>query len=129
MRAECTMANVGREEIERFASLPYAIELWPCEEGGFFVEIPDLPGCMSQGETAEEAFEMIEDAKRGWIEIHLEDGHEVPLPRSDSDFSGKFVVRVPGSLHRAIVSAARRDGVSMNAFVTMALAKEVGRRA
>lgn len=42
------------------------------EEGGFWAEIPALPGCVSQGETLEETIENIRDAAGGWIEVALE---------------------------------------------------------
>ena len=60
--------------IDYYMELPYTIELTPDLEEGWFVTIKELPGCMSQGETAEEALEMIQDAMRGWIEVELEDG-------------------------------------------------------
>lgn len=69
---------------------------------------------MSAGATSEEALEMIRDAMRAWIEVALEDGESVPEPRSLDDFSGKFVVRVPRSLHQDLVEAAQHEGVSLN---------------
>ncbi len=44
---------------------------------------------------------MIREAMRGWISVALEDGIPVPEPKPDEDYSGKFVVRVPRSLHRS----------------------------
>lgn len=49
---------------------------------GFTVEFPDLPGCITEGDTFEEAFEMAEDAACGWILTSIEDGEEVPKPTS-----------------------------------------------
>ncbi|MBN1873735.1 MAG: toxin-antitoxin system HicB family antitoxin, partial [Anaerolineae bacterium] len=46
---------------------------------------------------------MIEDAKRAWIESALEDGVDIPLPRKTADYSGKFVVRLPRSLHKQLM--------------------------
>jgi antitoxin HicB len=64
----------------------------------------DLPGCYSQGETVEEALEMIEEAQRLWLESMYEDGNEIPLPGSEigKQYRGKFNVRVPKSLHRKL---------------------------
>lgn len=50
------------------------------EEEGYSVEFPDLPGCITQGDTLEEAMAMAEDAALGWILISLEDGEELPVP-------------------------------------------------
>jgi len=58
----------------------YPIVLIPEEEGGYSVIVPDLPGCVTQGDTAEDAFAMAKDAMAGWIEVTLEDQEEVPKP-------------------------------------------------
>lgn len=72
---------------------------------------------------------MVEDAMRGWIETALEDGLPIPLPRPREAYSGKFMVRMPKSLHRELAEAAEREGVNLNAFINMALAKTVGQLA
>ena len=81
---------------------------------------------MSQGDTPEEAIEMIHDAMGGWIGVALEDGIPIPEPKPDEDYSGKFVVRVPRSLHRQLSEAAEREGVSLNQFINVALGMAVG---
>jgi antitoxin HicB len=113
------------KSIEYYMSLPYRIELQRDPEGGWFVQVKELPGCMSQGETPEEAITMIQDAMRGWIEVSLEDGDPIPGPRPLDEYSGKFVVRVPRSLHRDLVDAAEREGVSLNQYINVALAQAV----
>lgn len=73
--------TVERErEIRRLMALPYQIELIP-DDDVWFVRIPDLPGCISQGDTREEALTMIRDAHYGWIATALSDGESVPPPR------------------------------------------------
>ena len=113
--------------IDYYLSLPYTIELTPEPEGGWFVSVKELPGCMSQGDTPEEAIQMIRDAMSGWIEVALEDGDSIPQPRELDDYSGKFVVRVPRSLHRDLIETAEREGVSLNQYICMTLARSVGR--
>ena len=112
--------------IEEYINLPYTIELQRDPDVGWFVRVRELPGCMSQGDTAEEALTMIQDAMRAWIEIAIEDGAPIPEPRAEEDYSGKFVVRVPRSLHHALVEAAARDNVSLNQYINVALAQRVG---
>ena len=112
--------------LEYYLGLPYTRELIPDPSGVWFVRIKELPGCMSQGKTQEEAMRMIEDAMRGWIEVSLEDGDAIPEPRPEEDFSGKFVVRLSKTLHRQLSETADKEGVSLNTFCTAALAKEVG---
>ncbi len=64
-----------RKTVEYYMNLPYTIELTPEPEGGWFVCVRELPGCMSTGDTPEEAMEMIREAMRLWLEVSLEDGN------------------------------------------------------
>lgn len=114
------------KQIEDYLTLPYTIEMVPEPEGGWFVSVRELPGCMSEGDTPEEAIAMIQDAMRSWIEVSLEDGDEIPVPRPVESYSGKFVVRVPRSLHRELVAEAEREGVSLNQYIAAALARCTG---
>lgn len=65
---------------EYYMSLPYTVIFHPSPEGGFAVEIKELPGCLSQGDTKEEALKMIQDAKAAWIDIAMQDGEKIPEP-------------------------------------------------
>ena len=115
--------------LEEYLTLPYHIEIVRDndeENPGWVAHVIELPGCITQGDTFEELGEMIEDAMRGWIGVALEDGIPVPEPKPDEDYSGKFVVRVPRSLHRQLAEAAEREGVSLNQFINVALAIAVG---
>jgi antitoxin HicB len=64
-------------------NLEYTIVVEPLssdEGGGFVAIVPDLPGCMSDGETPAEALENVQDAIATWIEAAHDLGHKVPLP-------------------------------------------------
>jgi antitoxin HicB len=119
------------EQVEYYLKLPYTIEIIH-DEGeeysGWFAKVVELPGCMTQADTLDELEEMIQDAMRAWIETALEDGYPIPEPRTEESYSGKFVVRVPKSLHRDLVDAAEREGVSLNTFVNTALSRIIGSR-
>lgn len=115
------------KDIEYYLRLPYTYEMIWDPDHAWFIRVKELPGCMSQGDTTEEAIEMIHDAMRDWISVALEDGIPIPEPRSDEEYSGKFVVRVPRSLHRQLAEAAEREGVSLNQFINVALGIAVGR--
>lgn len=114
-----------KKNIGYYLNLPYTIELQNYPDEGWFVSVKELPGCMSQGDTAEEALEMIFDAMQGWLEIALESGQRIPQPRPGESFSGKFVVRVPKSLHRRLVERAEYEGVSLNQYINVNLADSV----
>ena len=116
------------KDLTYYLGLPYTRELIPDPSGGWFIRIKELPGCMSQGETNAEALEMIEDAMRLWLKISLEDGDPIPEPRAEQEYSGKFVARVPKSVHRKLATAAEEEGVSLNQFVSSALAIAVGEK-
>jgi antitoxin HicB len=115
------------KDIEYYINLPYTYEMIWDPDHAWFIRVKELPGCMSQGDTPEEAIEMIHDAMGGWIGVALEDGIPIPEPKPDEDYSGKFVVRVPRSLHRQLSEAAEHEGVSLNQFINVALGMAVGR--
>lgn len=120
---------MSTKSIGDYLVMPYTIEVVRDKSdqySGWFARVVELPGCMTQADTFEELEEMIEDAMRAWIEAALEDGQVIPEPRPIESYSGKFVVRVPKSLHRELVEAAEREGVSLNAFVNVALGRAIG---
>lgn len=119
--------GIAARHFEPLANVEYAVELTR-DEYGYYARIPDLPGCESHGDTLDDAFASIEEAKALWIRTVLESGGSVPPPRGEDDYSGRFVVRVGASVHRDLVRLAALDGVSLNAFVTSVLARETGRR-
>lgn len=65
--------------------------------------------------------EHIRDARAGWITVALEDGSRIPKPR-DTSYSGRFVVRIPASLHARLAELAELEGVSLNHLASNALA-------
>ena len=106
--------------IKKYMGLNYRIELIPDKvDGGFVAVIPDLPGCISQGENEKEALEMIEEAKELWIETTIKEGKRVPEPREI--YSGKLNIRIPKSLHARLATEAEREGVSLNSEILTAL--------
>ena len=113
------------KEVEKYMKLPYTIELIPEEDGTYFVKVKELPGCMSAGDTVEEAIGMIHDAMRGWLEVAIEDGLEIPLPDVMKKYSGKFLVRVPKHLHKNLADQAKKEGVSLNQFVVSLLSEKI----
>lgn len=98
--------------------------------GGWLVEFPDLPGCMADGETPEEAIHEAADAVRSWIETARLKGDPIPEPSGSdlSAWSGKWVVRTPKSLHRRLSERARAEGVSLNTLAVALMAEGLGRR-
>lgn len=113
-------------ELRRIMGLSYTRELRQNGDGSWFARVVELPGCMSEGSTRSEALDNLDDAMRAWIAVQLEDGDVIPEPISEARYSGKLVVRMSSSLHRALSDRASREGVSLNSFICTALAREVG---
>ncbi len=69
------------KSLEYDLNLPYSIELIPDEDGVWFAQIPLLPGCMTQGDSREDALHMLDEAKMLWLETAPEEGIEIPEPQ------------------------------------------------
>jgi len=104
---------------KEYLKLPYRIVIQHItDESGsyYFAAVKELDGCMSHGGTYAEAFENIQEAMEGWIETKLENGFPVPLPADESQYSGKFVLRIPKTLHARLAKEAESEGVSLNQY-------------
>lgn len=94
---------------------PVAVHPFDDEEGGgWLAEFPDLPGCMADGETPEEALKEAEDAVASHVATLRELGRPVPQPSGGAaGYSGRWVVRVPRSLHGRLAERPKQEGVSL----------------
>lgn len=112
----------------------YRMRVYPIETDAntieWAAEFPDLPGCVGAGDTAEEAVTMAMDAKKAWIEAALEEGKNVPEPKDlyEIDYSGKFTLRLPKTLHRELALQAEDEGVSLNQYILYLMAKGLNKR-
>lgn len=115
--------------IDEYMSLPYRLEIIPdAEEGGYAARYPELPGCITVGETIEEAVSNANDAKRAWLEAALEEGIRIAEPMQTDDFSGQFKLRIPKSLHKQLYENAKLEGLSMNQYCLFLLAQSCAQR-
>lgn len=119
--------------VEYYMNLPYRLEIVKdMDEGGFVASFPELRGCMTCGDTVEQACKNAEDCKREWIMAALEENYEIPEPASGNEYSGQFKLRLPKSLHRALAEHSKQEGISMNQYCLYLLTKndaEFGRGA
>ena len=99
--------------LNEYLALPYR----------FVVSFPDLPGCITCGETLEAAVANAADAKRAWLQAALEDGLPVREPDDLENYSGQFKLRIPKSLHRSLAEHARQEGISMNQYCVYLLSR------
>ena len=112
------------DELTELMRRQYKVVLRPLPDldgGGWLVEIPELPGCISDGNTKDEALRNVEDAKLEWFDYALKKGVSIPQPGDyESEvlsYSGKFTTRVPKSLHKRLAEKAQEEGVSLNQLV------------
>ena len=110
--------------LNEYMSMSYKMEIIEDQdEGGYVISYPDLPGCITCGETIESAMLNAKDAKREWIRAALEEGIEIYEPDSLENYSGQFKLRIPRSLHRSLAELSQREGISMNQYCVYLLSK------
>jgi len=115
------------KDTKYYLELPYTVVLRRDEEGDYVARVDELPGCSAHGKTQNEALENLQEAKELWIQDCIESGQPVPEPVVEQGLpSGKWVQRVPRSLHKKLSALAKREGVSLNQLVTSMLAQAVG---
>ena len=112
--------------VKEYLEYPYHIVIQHLnDESGsyYFATVKEFYGCMSHGKSYNEAFKNIHEAMEGWIETKLESGFPVPGPIEDSQYSGKFILRIPKSLHAHLAMKAEQEGVSLNQYALYRLAE------
>lgn len=112
------------KNIDYYMALPYKMEIVEDkDEGGYVVSYPDLPGCITCGETIETAVANANDAKKAWIEASLESGIKIQEPNNLEEYSGQFKLRIPRSLHRSLAEHSKKEGISMNQYCVYLLSR------
>ncbi len=108
----------------------YAFQITPTEVDGnlyWSAESTVLKGCTAQGETLAEVITQLERNEQAWLAAARKRGLEIPKQEAPAaSYSGRFTVRLAKSLHRQLALHAARDGVSINQFVSDAIAQRVG---
>ncbi len=117
------MSTTVRKSLDEYLTLEYPFQVIADPDGGYVVIFPDLPGCMTQADSYEEIAEMAQDVRTLWIETAYDHDRAIPLPSYPEEYSGKFNLRLPRSLHRTLAESAAQEGVSLNQYVTMLLGR------
>jgi len=112
-----------------FRMLPYGITLRKDKDGDWVARVSELPGCTAHGSTQAESLKNLDEVMDVWLEDALISGTAIPAPQVAEQLpSGKWLQRVPRSLHKKLADLAERDDVSLNQLVTSILSEAVGRR-
>lgn len=100
--------------------------------GGYLITFPDLPGCMSDGETEMEVVANGRDAFESWVSARVDAGKPIPEPAYRPEplptVSGRFVTRLPKSIHFKLAERAKAEGVSLNTLVLAFIAEGLGHK-
>ena len=117
-----------KKQVERYMSLPYTMTVkYRPEQGGYYVAgYTELPDLNMTGVTPEEAVKELLIEKPDWFEECLKLGINIPLPVEPQKYSGKIVVRIPPSMHESLIKLSELEGISLNQFMLMSLARAVG---
>jgi RNA polymerase sigma-B factor len=120
-----------------YLELPYHVSVRSERDGDRSVwcaTVDELPGCASRGSTPDQAVDQLRPAMESWLAAALAENREIPVPegaavesKTAPSHKGRFLVRMPSSLHEQLARAAERDQVSLNRFVTDALAGSLAR--
>lgn len=113
----------------KLADYPFEVRPLSAEEGGgYLVSYPDFAECISDGATVEEVLANGHEALKATVATLKEKGFAVPEPNGGSVASGKFVARVPKTVHARLTTRARAEGVSLNTLVVSLLSEGLGKK-
>jgi len=108
-------------KLDHYLDLNYHKRLYQDDEGDWIVEIDDLPGCIADGKTPDEAIASSREAMRLWMESRISSGLDIPEPSIADDYSGRILLRMPRFIHRSLAIQAQREGSSLNQYIVSLL--------
>jgi antitoxin HicB len=89
----------------------------------YVASVPELPGCMTHGDTQIEALKMAHEAIEAYLESRAKRGLPIPEPLAVRNFSGKIPLRIDPTLHRDLTAKSEIEGKSLNSFIEEKLRK------
>ncbi len=120
-----TRKRPSAARLEKLLRRPYCRIIRSTPEG-FVGEVLELPGCRVEGPTAVAVCAELDAAARAWLTRRLRSGARVPEPLVAEEGSGRFALRLPVSLYQRARQAAAVEKVSLNQFITSAVAERLG---
>jgi antitoxin HicB len=116
------LAMTLEERLQYYLDLTYPIEIIE-DENAIVASIPDLPGCNAFGKDVADALRSLKETKELWLRGRISAEQPIPAPSTAEEYSGKFVLRIPRILHRALDREAKKQGTSLNQYVAYLLAE------
>ncbi|SDM99978.1 type II toxin-antitoxin system HicB family antitoxin [Acetanaerobacterium elongatum] len=108
----------------------YAFQITPTQVDGQYywsAESTVLKGCAAQGETLAEAIARLEVNEREWLSSAQK--HGIPIPEQGAppeEYNGKLTIRLSKTLHRQLMRYAERENITVNQFISDAVAQRIG---
>ena len=115
-----------KKNLDYYMSLPYSkvVTFYDDESGQYYVsEVLELNGCSSTGDTEAEALESLTEAMEGYLQAMLKHGDTIPEPLMTEGYNGRFLLRLPKSLHRRLSYESQKEGVSLNQYALYKLSQ------
>lgn len=106
----------------------YLRRLSPDPLGGYTATIHEFPGCIAEGESADEALSNLENAALSWMRSAYANGYHVSPPLDYEGASGKIALRTSRRLHQLAAERADLEGISLNQFIGNAIASYLGQQ-
>lgn len=122
------MKNIDEisQKAAEILSKEYARRLVPDETGGYVASIQEFPGCIAEGDNAEDAIKNLDKAAVAWVEVALSNGYEIREPTSFHGYSGKIALRIPRGLHKQVAEQAELEETSINQLLVAAISQYLG---
>jgi len=117
------------KDLNYYLSLNYPFTVRPdTDDGGYILEFPDLRYCVGTGDTIEEAINDAMFAKSEWIKAAIEKDISISEPSCSEEYNGRISLRIPKSLHKMVIEAARKEGVSANQYLSHLISIGIGKK-
>jgi antitoxin HicB len=114
-----------KKKLEYYLSLPWTFRFeWDTRDDLYVASIAELKGCLSHGDTVEEAAHNIREALECHLTSMLNDGEAIPEPLKPGAFSGRFNLRIKPEKHYQLAKRAKIEGKSLNSLINDLLDKE-----
>ncbi len=121
-----TGKNPMKKNLEYYLNLNWSYRFeWSDEDNCYIASVAELPGCISDGKTIEEAAKMIKDALKSHISTMINHGDKINEPPRPEEYKGKILLRTTPQKHYKLVKKANAQGKSLNKFLDEIIDKEI----